>query len=251
MKRQQQSNTLSQKPRRRDTGRPRARPMAPTSEQALSPAVFQDLSAKVWDLNQVQAFIVRAVEETLERRNVPKHRVCSPKMEVTIPAIDAMRYSPLRNEIAALIASTMDADHAEDAHPSYLNILRQLTEDEVRILASLPSGGRLMPLANLWRDVGAGHTEIIFRNIAPASLAKICASKSRLPHYIDNLMRLQLIQEPNGVRIKDNKVYSNMMRQRFCARVSADRAQRQSLSLEKRAFALSASGEMFRKVCLS
>ncbi|MEO1018653.1 MAG: hypothetical protein AAFY56_13325, partial [Pseudomonadota bacterium] len=33
--------------------------------------------------------------------------------EITIPAIEAMRYSPLRREIVALIASTMDRQNAD------------------------------------------------------------------------------------------------------------------------------------------
>ncbi len=149
-------------------------------------------------MNQVQAYIVGTVEEILERRQVPKHRVCSPSLEITIPAIEAMRYSPLRHEIAGLIATTMDADHAHEAHPSFLSILRQLTEDEVRILAALPSNGRLLPLANLWINLPGDRTECVQRNIAPAALARLCSVKSRIPQYIDNLMRLQLIHEPNG-----------------------------------------------------
>lgn len=200
---------------------------------------------------QVQAYIVGTVEEILERRQVPKHRVCSPSLEITIPAIEAMRYSPLRHEIAGLIASTMDADNADQAHPSFLSILRQLTEDEVRILAAMPSNGRLLPLANLWINLPGDRTECVLRNIAPAALAKLCRVKARIPQYIDNLMRLQLIHEPSGVKIKDARPYSNLMRQGFAVELLKDPKLRRSTTLEKRTIALSGIGEAFRNVCLA
>ena len=236
---------------RNDARRAAPRQVVPVSKGALLPATFSDLSARIWDMNQVQAYIAATVEEILERRQVPKHRVCSPNLEITIPAIEAMRYSPLRHEIAGLIATTMDGDHADEAHPSFLAILRQLTEDEVRILAALPGNGRLLPLANLWLNLPGDRTECVQRNIAPAALARLCSAKARIPQYIDNLMRLQLIHEPSGVKIKDARSYSNLMRQRFCVEGLKDPNLRRNSTLEKRTMAVSDMGEAFRRACLA
>lgn len=251
MKNRPQPNRPRRQGPRADARRGSPRQMMPSAQKAVLPSTFSDLSSRIWDMNQVQAYIVATVEDILERRQVPKHRVCSPSLEITIPAIEAMRYSPLRHEIAGLIASTMDADNSDAAHPSFLNILRQLTEDEVRILAAFPSNGRLLPLANVWINLGGERTEVLYRNVAPAALAKLCSSKSRLPQYIDNLLRLQLLHEPNGVKIKDARPYSNLMRQGFCVDLLSDQKLRRSSTLEKRAIALSGIGEAFRNVCLA
>lgn len=235
---------------RRKPGRSVPRQSAPSKSSTL-PSTFSDLSSRIWDLAQVQSYIVGTVEEILEQRQVPKSRVCTPSLEITIPAIEAMRYSPLRREIAGLIASTMDREHADNAHPAFLNVLRQLTEDEVRILAAFPGDGRLLPMANLWLTHAGDQTEVLHRNIVPGALARLCKSKSKIPLYIDNLIRLQLLHEPKNVSIRDSRPYSNLMRQNFCQDFLEANHVRRNSSLEKRALALSATGEAFRKVCLT
>ncbi|MEO1661326.1 MAG: DUF4393 domain-containing protein [Pseudomonadota bacterium] len=244
------------KPRTRP-GRQRAQPLqsaprrAPRKKQADLPIALNDVSDQIWDMSKVQSFTVAAVEEILERREVPKHRVCTPSMEITIPAIEAMRYSPLRREIAGLIASTMDQENADQAHPAFLNLLGQLTTDEIAILGAFPGEGRLLPMAHLWLMNGGDYVEVIHRNIVPGALARLCKSKSRMPLYIDNLIRLQLLHEPKDVKIRDARPYSSLLRQDFCQRLMEASAVRRNSSLEKRVLSLTATGEAFRKVCLS
>lgn len=228
--------------------RPKPRP-TPSKVEPL-PKTLSTVSAKIWGLAEVKSYTIDMVEEVLEARKVPKHRVCSPSLEITIPAIEAMRYSPLRREIAALIASTMDRENAEIAHPSFLSLLQQMTEDEVRILAAFPDVGRVLPVANLWMSLSEDHAEILHRNIMPKSIAKLCANKSRLPLYIDNLVRLKLLHEPEGVKIGDARIYSNLLRQGFCAQILEEPKVRKHSTLEKHTIALSNVGDTFRRACL-
>ena len=231
------------------TRAPSRRP--PRKKQPSLPTTLSDISGQIWDMSKVQSFTVATVEEILDRRKVPKHRVCTPSMEITIPAIEAMRYSPLRREIAGLIASTMDRDNADQAHPAFLNLLGQLTTDEIAILGAFPGDGRLLPMAHLWLMQNGEYTEVLHRNIVPAALARLCKVKSRLPLYIDNLIRLQLLHEPKDVKIRDARPYSGLLRQPFCQSLMSANSVRRNSSLEKRVLSLTATGEAFRKVCLS
>ena len=214
------------------------------------PKTLSTVSAKIWGLAEVKSYTIGMVEEVLDARKVPKHRVIAPSLEITVPAIEAMRYSPLRREIAALIASTMDRENADIAHPSFLTILQQMTEDEVKVLAAFPDVGRVLPVANLWMSLSDDHAEILHRNIMPKSIAKLCANKSRLPLYIDNLVRLKLLHEPEGVKIGDARIYSNLLRQGFCARILEQPRVRKHSTLEKHTIALSSVGDTFRRACL-
>lgn len=230
------------------------RSLASRRERSTSvalPNALNELSSKIWDLTDVKAYMVETVEDILGQRGVPKTEICSPSLEITVPAIEAMRYSPHRREIAALIASTMDRENASIAHPSFLNILQQLTEDEVRILAAFPNAGRVLPMAHLWMNVSREHAEILYRNIIPASIARLCTMKTRIPMYIDNLSRLQLLHEPEGLKIGDARIYSNLLRQDFCTQILEPPQIRKNSSLEKHTIALSDVGETFRKVCLT
>ena len=245
-----QSTRRSSRRNPKAPGRPSSSSLQPVTRANPLPAAFSDMSEKIWDLDEVKAYTIRTVEEILEARQVPTHQICAPSTEITIPAIEAMRYSPLRREIVALIASTMDRQNAEIAHPSFLTILQQLTEDEIQILAAIPSAGRVLPVANLWLSHSHDHAEILHRNIMPPSIARLCSNKSRLPLYIDNLMRLQLLHEPDGAKISSARVYSNLLRQGFCTRLLENPEVRRHSTLEKRTIALSDIGDTFRKMCL-
>lgn len=247
----QEINPRMRPGRRRAEPAPAARRRTLRKKEQSLPSTLNDVSGQIWDMSKVQAFTVATVEEILERRGVPKHRVRAPSMEITIPAIEAMRYSPLRREIAGLIASTMDHENADQAHPAFLNLLGQLTRDEIAILGAFPGQGRLLPMADLWLLHGGEHVEVIHRNIVPSALARLCEAKSRLPLYIDNLIRLQLLHEPKDVKIRDARPYSNLLRQNFCTRLMEANSVRRNSSLEKRVLALTATGEAFRNVCLS
>ncbi|MEM7329321.1 MAG: DUF4393 domain-containing protein [Pseudomonadota bacterium] len=243
----QRSNRRRSTPptRRRESPDRNVKPLPPSL-----PNAFNEVSAQIWDLDRVKAFTITTVEEILQQRNVPKHQTRTPNLEITIPAIEAMRYSPLRREIAALIATSMDQANADFAHPSYLNILQQLTEDEIRILRAFPGIGRVLPMAHLWNNLPGGQAQKLYRNILPADIARVCKTKSRLPLYIDNLTRLQLIHEPDGVKIGDARIYANLVRQGFCTKILEQPGLRKNTSLERRTIALSEAGETFRNVCL-
>ncbi|MEL6757875.1 MAG: Abi-alpha family protein [Pseudomonadota bacterium] len=210
---------------------------------------LNSVSSQIWALEAVKAYTIETVEKVLKIRRVPKHRVCAPSLEVTIPAIEAMRYSPLRREIAALIASTMDRDNADVAHPSFLNMLQQLTQDEVNILRAFPDPGRVLPVANLLVNLQKGYTEILHRNIIPQSIAELCTAKSKLPFYIDNLTRLHLLHEPHGVKIDDARIYADLLRQEFCERSLQSAKVRKRSMLEKHTLSLTIYGDLFRKTC--
>jgi len=218
---------------------------------APAPLDMTRLSREVWDMARIQDFMVKTINDILSLRRVPRDQTTSPGMDITVPAIEAMRYSPLRREIAALIATTMDARKRDTAHPSFLNILGQLTRDEIRLLDTMPEKDRLLPIANLYVDVGRGRTEVLYRNIIPEPLSQVCEGKSRVPQYIDNLRRLQLIEEPKEFVMPDGKIYSQIVKQPFCKAIVEARGQKHKTRIERRVICLSDFGAAFRDVCIA
>ncbi len=212
---------------------------------------MSSLSGEVWDIRRIQDYLTDTVNEILTLRHVPRGDTNPPGMEITVPAIEAMRYLPLRREIAALIATTMDARRCDEAHPAFLNILSQLTRDEIRLLDSLPGKDRILPIANLYVEVARKRTDVLYRNIVPQPLADVCSVKARIPKYIDNLRRLQLIEEPNDFAIPAGKLYAQIVSQRFCSEIVNQRGMRQKTRIERRVICLSDFGAAFRNVCIA
>ncbi|MBK8199900.1 MAG: DUF4393 domain-containing protein [Acidobacteria bacterium] len=141
----------------------------PEAHKALVADKLAGFAAVTWDWSQIQEYTVGAIQEILASRTVPPDRMTSPRLDIAIPAIEAMRYSGLKREFALLIASTMDTGLADDAHrPS--SDLKQLTIDEVRIVMSFPDVGQVLPCANINYLDRTGRISLI----APAHCPRTC-----------------------------------------------------------------------------
>ena len=117
-------------------------------ETGLSTAVSRlvaDLPAMARDLEPVQAELRAGVLSALTRRSVPAGDLSWPRLDIALPAIEAMRYSSLQQEFCNLIASSMDQRVAPSVLPAYVELLKQLSADEIDLLKASPSFARSRP----------------------------------------------------------------------------------------------------------
>jgi hypothetical protein len=104
--------------------------LAKTIRLALVP--FQ-LTAALQD--RIARFIDGAV------RRVPEERRISPAPQILGPTLEGIRYeveaSPIEKMFSELLSRSMDSIRADEAHPAYPHIVRQLSSDEAKILTLL------------------------------------------------------------------------------------------------------------------
>jgi len=220
------------------------------AHRALVADKLAGFAAVTWDWSQIQEYTVGAIQEILGSRAVPPDRMTSPRLDIAIPAIEAMRYSGLKREFALLIASTMDSSLADDAHPSFIEILKQLTIDEVRIVMSFPDVGQVLPFANINYLDRTGRILSSLRYIVPEHVARVCERPKALGGYIDNLLRLNIISAPAQLAISDRRFYRYLLAQEFVAAFEAHLAPGLKSSVNRRVLALTDFGQMFRTCCL-
>lgn len=222
----------------------------PEAHKALVADKLAGFAAVTWDWSQIQEYTVGAIQEILASRTVPPDRMTSPRLDIAIPAIEAMRYSGLKREFALLIASTMDTGLADDAHPSFIEILKQLTIDEVRIVMSFPDVGQVLPCANINYLDRTGRILSSLRHIVPEHVARVCERPKALGGYIDNLLRLNIISAPAHLAISDERFYRDLLAQDFVAVFEANVAPGLKASVNRRVLALTDFGQLFRRCCL-
>jgi hypothetical protein len=72
---------------------------------------------------------------------IPPERLIAADPRIAIPALQGLAQAfddgTLREMFATLLASTIDTQSASLAHPSFVEVLKQLTADEAKILALL------------------------------------------------------------------------------------------------------------------
>lgn len=208
------------------------------------------LTSLTLDWAQIREYTVATIQEALTDRQIRPENLSQPRLDIAVPAIEAMRYSGLKREFALLIASTMDLSRADDAHPAFIEILKQLTLDETRLLAVLPSPGQVIPMADLLHLDRVGRVKASLRHILPAAYAANCGRKPAIPGYVDNLTRLSLVSSPARYRIDEEKYYRDLMAQDFVVRHSATLPAQLKATVERSVLGLTDFGNQFRECCL-
>ena len=224
--------------------------IAGEAHKALVADKLAGFAAVTWDWSQIQEYTVGAIQEILATRAVPAEYLASPRLDIAVPAIEAMRYSSLKREFALLIASTMDSERADDAHPSFIEILKQLTSDEVHMIASLPELGQVLPLANINYTDRSGRILSSLRYIVPEFLAEACERRRALGSYIDNLLRLNIVAAPAHLSISDERFYRELLAQTFIAEFEAGVPANLKANIDRRVLCLTDFGHLFRKCCI-
>ena len=136
---------------------------------------------------------------------IPGSRRRAPALAFAAQALaGSVRYgSTLRERYLNLLAAAMDGDTAARVHPAFLDVLRQLTPDEVRIISTFQHDGPypLVTVSARYRFGERLSTEL--RHFSLLGTQAGCEHPERVAMYIDNLCRLGLA-ELRPVRIADD-----------------------------------------------
>jgi hypothetical protein len=164
--------------------------------------VLAPVSVLVWGYDQIKDFVSNRVAEKL--KDVPPENIATPKPNVAGPALESLRYTgheeTLREMYANLLAASMDTRTANGAHPAFVEIIRQLTPDEARILRLLTQP-RPFPLLTIRKEykisteTQSGGVEALI-NFSLLGWEAGCNFPDQTPTYIDNLCRLGLAEVP-------------------------------------------------------
>jgi len=165
--------------------------VAKTIRIALAP-----LAAIVWGYDKMGDYLEEAL--TTRLTGVPPERIVTPQATVAGPALDALKYAghdpELRELYANLLARAMDKQTAMMAHPAFVEILRQLTPDEARILKPLAAGDNIPVLSVTTTDPRDESYTWVLRRFSTLGEEAGCAFPALTPTYLDNLLRLGLLE---------------------------------------------------------
>lgn len=113
---------------------------------------------------------------------------------------------------ANLLAASMNIDIKWKVHPSFVDIIKQITPDEAKLLKALPrSSKEYIAVMNLKVDLGEGNGQrMIARNIVNEIYYDICDAPYNMSSYLENLCRLKIIEIPEDLHITDDIFYSKI-----------------------------------------
>jgi len=180
-----------------------------TINVALAP-----LSVLIWGYERIADWLQESLSKKMEK--TPPEQITTPDPAVAGPVVESLRFKAgdpdLREMYSNLLATAMDSKLAHSAHPAFVEILKQISPDEARLLKVLAQD-RPFPVINIVRKEKSNNSSItIHRYLSLLGIEAGCRLPQQTPIYLDNLCRLGIIDIPAYGSYVDKSIYANLER---------------------------------------
>lgn len=223
--------------------------VAKTVHIALAP-----VSALVWGYEQLKDFVSTNVSERL--KDVPPENIIPPKPNVAGPALEALRYTgheeSLSEMYANLLAAAMTKDIAAGAHPSFVEIIKQLTSDEAKLLKYL-SEAPILPMISIARVISGTEGRVtVLSNYSHFGLHAHCEYPGMTATYIDNLSRLGLTHVPEYGHYTEASHYQALENHPEIVQLknSIETSPEITVKIQKKMVVITELGKQFSRICV-
>ena len=206
-----------------------------------------------WVINGEECIKLTAQAVHDKAAQIPEEKLSEPEAYVAVPAIQQLSYcydsEELREMYANLLVSSMNVDTKYNVHPSFVDIIKQLTPDEAKLLKKLSTADMYPLIDVILRRKNGGYITLVhnFTNIAE----NVCDCPSEIFAYLDNFERLKLITIPRGVYFKNDELYKSLEEHMTIQKLLNQTVQEgEKIEIQKGEFMLTSFGKNFIKVCL-
>lgn len=207
-----------------------------------------------WVINGEESIKLTALAVQEKVSKIPEEKLTEPEPYVAIPAIQQLSYcydsKELREMYANLLVSSMNTDTKYQVHPSFVDIIKQLTPDEAKLLKKL-SKEDTFPLIDVRMKVPSGGFQTTVHNFTNIS-EDVCDCPSNIFSYLDNFERLKLIDIKNDKYFTNEDLYQPLKNHAIIKEVMSRKLpEGYKNEIKKGIFELTAFGKDFIRICLS
>lgn len=150
-------------------------------------------------------------------KDIPAEDIVAPRPTIAGPVLDALVYAheddELRSRYVQLLATAMDGKTARGAHPAFVEILKQLTPEELEPLRIVMRNGRPhTPIAEYRKRTDQGNGfNVLMRHVIPWTDGENRhVRREYTAVYVENWIRLGLIEVDYDAWLVDEKRYEWM-----------------------------------------
>jgi hypothetical protein len=154
------------------------------------------IKALVWGYEKIEDYLTKRVSEKL--KDIPKEDIETPPTNIAGPAVESLKYTGhnenLRELYASLLAMSMNKKTADKAHPSFVEVIKNLSTEEALILQQFVSKS-MFPKIDVQETGGNNGGEINhFINFTLFHKMDTRINVNNTRTYLDNLQRLGVIE---------------------------------------------------------
>ena len=229
---------------------------------ALIPRAINAALLPVHDWVAHREYQIERTKKLLEMKlkDVTPEDVVPPEPYIAVPALQAISYSMDNDEIrsmyANLLAASMTKDIKEKVHPSYVEFIKQMAPDEARILRHIYLHKQgIIPVVTLRMEHPqkggfdiVPYFTVLYRTVEDLDFRTF----EKTAIYVDNLVRLQLLQIHDGSHITDTSVYDELERDVALTAVknASQLPSEHSWKFKRTYLSITSLGKSFCAICL-
>lgn len=145
---------------------------------------------------------------------IPQENIVEPKASIAGPTLQGLAFtheeSNLKDMFLSLLTTAMDSRVASEAHPAFVEIIKQLDSSEAAILSSILKAQGLIPIVEIkLAPVEGGSFTSLLKHML--NLSNITtgepAEEPRCTAMVDNWIRLGLVEVDYSKTIKSEQIY--------------------------------------------
>ena len=190
---------------------------------------------------------------------IDKRKIIEPKASVVGPVLQGLAFSHEENELKEmylnLLASAMNMDKTQSVHPSFVEIIKQLTPYEAKELKYLlnETNSPIVQLTFILKDRGFRIFKKHILDLVDEETQKPVI-ENKYPTYIENWIRLGLIKVDYTVYLVNDDVYSYIKDRpeyKQAEEMVRNNDDFKRLEIEKGKIEITSYGKEFYRICVS
>lgn len=131
---------------------------------------------------------------------IPPEQIVEPKASIAGPTLQGLAFTheevDLKDMYLSLLATAMDGRVAAEAHPAFVEIIKQLNSEEAKLIRGCLRSPSAIPISEIRLELGAQGWNTLAKHMLNLtdSETTIPVENSRLPAMVDNWIRLGLVE---------------------------------------------------------
>lgn len=158
----------------------------------------------------------KLLEEKL--KNIPPEQIEAPEAYIAVPALQNISYcmdnAELRDMYANLLANSMNKVVKNGVHPGFVEIIKQLSPDEAKILRYM-SSNTIIPTITLRCVNEKEEGYDVVKNFSNVGELAKCEYPFEVGKYFDNLIRLGLLKNAMLASLTNKALYEPLKKHQY------------------------------------
>lgn len=180
------------------------------------------ISCVIWGADKLKDFIENDV--AIKLKDTPKEEICTPDPTVAGPVLEALKFAghkeSLKEMYANLLAKSLNINTTDKTHPSYVEVIKQITVEEALLLQLLSNKEKYPIVCTFMNISNNSNLAIMFKNNFNKLCNEINIDRENSNTYYDNLQRLKIIEV---IETRTQKVEEDFMSGMLFAIPGADK----------------------------